>query len=194
MKRLILALTLLILCFCSPVFSAEYVYINDNPLVIKKLPKRWTFINGSKTGNFNIMPTAALIAEGWREVTIDNSTSYDPEIENAGDWEITIFADHAEKTRTISDKAFPVVRKEKRRKVIREGNAILRAKYENPWEEGYAADKATLNNYFLNTIQPLIMAGGQTRQQIKNINDGDEYTWPSIGTVEGGIEKRIGIR
>jgi len=178
-----LLLTLLLIFMASSVYGAEYVHINDDQKILKDLPQSWNYVDGiHSNGNFRQLAKrkpALMLQQGFREITVDNSDSYDPETQNAGSFTVTVFADHAEKVRTITNKGLNAYKKQKGKEIIKEGRAILNAKYEYDWESGYDTDKATLKDYFLNTIRPLLLAAG-TLQAVKDINNGDEYTWPSL--------------
>jgi len=177
MKQLMIITGLLAL-LCSDAF-AGYVYTGDSPLRERPLVKKWRFSDGRTTGNFDLFPQSVHITEGWLEVTADNSSPYDPETQTAGDFTFTVFADHAEKARTITNKVLNAYKKEKGRQIRAEGMAILNTKYSDPLEDGYNTDFVTLKAYYKNTIVPLV-TNAATLQAVKNINNGDEYTWPSI--------------
>lgn len=179
MNKIILFLCLMFIC--SSVFATDYVYINDNPLEVRKLPLKWTFKDGSKTGNFNLIPLSMLLGEGWRPVTVKNNENYDTAIQTRtlDPANIVIFADHAEITYTVTNKGLNAYKKQKGREIRAEGFTVLGDKYNDNMEDGYDADFATLKAYYKNTIVPLV-TNATTLQEIKNINNGDEYTWPAI--------------
>lgn len=177
MKKVIMVLCLMFIS--SQVLCADYIYTGDNPLKIRSLPNKWTFANGNKTGNFRLISMPVLIMEGWKEITVDNSAIVNPDFQTAGNWIISVLADHAEKTRIITNKTLNQTLKVKGRLIRAEGKAILNAKYDDDFEDGYDADKAILKNYYKNTIVPLIM-GASTVQEIIDINNGDEYNWPTL--------------
>lgn len=183
--KILYIIILFIILYLPACEGKEYIdtYGNDQK-ILNELPMSLRFRSDSKltTGNFRQLvknKPHILIREGFREITVDNSPAFDSDIQTAGGWVVTVFADHAEKTRTVSNKSLNVAKKEKGRAIIAGGMAILNAKYDNDWESGYDADKATLKNYFINTIRPLIIAAS-TLQEVKNLNNGDEYTWPTL--------------
>jgi hypothetical protein len=161
---------------------AEYIHIDHPQEIMGRLPQSLNYSDGvTSNGNFRqlaLRDPDLMKSEGFREITVDNSASFDSEIQTAGVFTVVVFADHAEKSRIITNKTLGTVKTEKGRKIIAEGRAVLTAKYSFDWEAGYDADKTTLKNYFTNTIKPLI-AGG-TIQSIKDLNNGDEYTWPTL--------------
>lgn len=159
----------------------KYIYSGDSPFVIKSIPKKWTLSTGGKTGNFDIMSNAIHNQEGWFPITVKNNETYDSDIQTRtlDPNDIIISGDHAEITYTLTNIALNIAKRDKGRQIIREGKAILAGKYEDEWEDGYDADKDTLKNYFINTIRPLI-AAATTTQEVKDINSGDEYTYPTI--------------
>lgn len=179
MKKIILTIALSLL---TTSVYAEYVHINNPQVIMANLPQAWNYSDGvTSNGNFRQLATRKpelAIQEGFREITVDNSASFNPELHTAGDWVITTFTNHAEKTRTITNKTLTDVKREKGRKIIEEGRLVLRVKYQYDWESGYDADKITLKNYFTNTIKPLF--SGKTAQEIIDMNNGDEYTWPTL--------------
>ncbi len=163
----------------------QYVYKGE----VKPLPKKWVFKKGKNkdrsTGNFDIMPRAALIKEGWLPVTVANNEDYDPEIQTRSAPTITEFADHAELDYIVTDKPLADVKKAKQAAIIRGGVELLLSKWDlHVRQLGFStaqedtdmdADKATLVNYFKNTIKPLIQGAG-TPLEVKNIT----YTWPAL--------------
>lgn len=195
MKKILLILCLL---FCaSTSIAAEYVHIEDNPLRIKKLPFKWTFADGSMTGNFNLMEPSVLIAEGWRKITVDNSPRFNRRLQTAGRWNITVFADHAEKDRVVTDRDLETVRAEVRSAIKSEGVNILLAKWDlrkkqlgfNTAAENAAmnADKVALINYFKNIIKPLIN-NATTVQELGNLTNGNGYTWLALEPVSQPVQ------
>ena len=162
---------------------AEYVHIDHPQTIMNNLPQSWNYSDGiTSNGNFRqlaLRDPDLMKSEGFREITVDNSDPYDSELQTAGVFTVNVFSDHAEKSRVITNKTLNLVKKEKVRRVIIEGRDILSSKYGDTWESGYNADKTTLKDYFINTIRPLIVAAG-TLQAIKDINNGDEYTWPTL--------------
>ena len=180
MKKLLVVI--LVGLFSTNVF-AEYVHVDNPQEILNQLPQARNYSDGViSNGNFRqlaMRKSELMLSEGFREITVDNSPSYDSEIQTADNWVVTIFATHAEKTRTITNKSLNAVKKTKGRQLRAEGRAMLNAKYSDDWEDGYSADFLTLKNYYINTIKPLIIAAS-TLQEVKNINNGDEYTWPTL--------------
>lgn len=163
----------------------QYVHEGE----VKSLPKKWVFKNGDKagmsTGNFDILPTEDVIAEGWLPVTVINNESYDPEIQTRTGPTITEYADHAELDYVVTDKPLADVKTAKLEAIKEEGKQLLKAKWDLEARQlGFSTaqedtdmdtDKTTLVDYFKNVIKPLLQ-GVATPLEVKNIT----YTWPVI--------------
>lgn len=129
MKKVIVLFCLIFL-FCSNSFAVNYIHTSDAPnYVEKQLPNSWKFSTGSSTGNFRIMSQATHIAEGWFAVTFDNSASYDPDIQTAGSFTYMLFADHAEKIRTFTDRPLGAVKIAIGTLLKQQGINIIKAKW-----------------------------------------------------------------
>lgn len=174
MKKIIMVLCLIFLPL--QVLCADYIHI-DNPENIRSLPQKWTFANGNKTGNFRLMSASILIAEGWREITVMNNKIYDSEIQirTLNPFNIVVFADHAEITYTVIDKGLNDIKKAKALKIRAEGKMIIA----NNDRQGKWTNPSAFRTYFKNVIRPLIITA-TTIQEVKAINNGDEYTWPAL--------------
>lgn len=186
MKKIIIILCLVFLS--SSAWCAEYVHIDD-PDNIRSLPNKWTFADGNKTGNFRLMSSSVLIAEGWREITANNSAVYDPAIQTVGNWVVTIINDvgneHAEKTRTVTDKPLEDVQAA-RKKNFQDEAAVI---YKSKWNVEYRlmgiytteevtqmdADRDTLFNYYRNVLE-LAIDGATNNSEVQGVT----ATWPTI--------------
>jgi len=183
MKKLLL--TGLFILFGTNVSAIDYIHIDNPTVIIKKLPKHYKFKGTNITnGDFDRWAKhhpAELLAEGYRPITVINNATYDVEIQTRTleTQDIVIFADHCEITYTVTNKNLNPYKKEKGRQIRAEGMAILSTKYSDPLDDGYDTDLAILKAYYKNTIVPLVINAG-TLQAVKDINNGDEYTWPSI--------------
>jgi hypothetical protein len=174
---------LIVLGLSNVVFASEYIHIDKPQSILRDLPQAHNYVDGiHSNGNFRQLAKrdiSLMLQEGFREITIDNSVSFDERIQTASDWTVTVFVDHAEKVRTITDKSLNVYKKQRGKEIIQEGRKLLTDKYSFDWEDGYDTDKATLKSYFLNTIKPLIVAASSL-QELKDLNNGDEYTWLAL--------------
>ena len=186
MKKLIVVL-FIILSFCSNSYALNYIYTGDSPnYKEKQLPQSWILIDGSSTGNFNIMPQATHIAEGWLAVTIDNSPTFDRDIQTAGSYTYTLFAVHAEKLRTVTDKPLATVKKSIGRLLKRQGIDIIKAKWSLEEKSldlltaqeviDMDADIATIKTYF-STLRTDIVNAVDV-QAVKSVMTG--AIWPTL--------------
>jgi len=186
MKKLIVVL-FIILSFCSNSFAFNYIYSGDSPnYKEKQLPESWRFIDGSSTGNFNIMPQAVHLAEGWLAVTIDNSPTFDPVIQTAGSYTYTLFAVHAEKIRTITNKPLATGKKDIGRLLKNQGINIIKEKWNLEDKSldlltaqeviDMDADIATIKTYF-STLRTDIVNAVDV-QAVKSVMTG--AIWPTL--------------
>lgn len=163
----------------------KYVYKGE----IKPLPKKWVFTSGKKkgmsTGNFNQLPVAELVKEGFLPVTKEASAAYDPEIQERPEPVIKPFKGRAEVTYNIKDKPLDAVQNAKKVKVKREGKEIFKQKWDLEYRQmdmyttedaaQMDADKEAMLSYYKTTIKTLI-ENAATVQEVKNIT----YTWPAL--------------
>lgn len=173
--------------FCNISFATNYIHTDDAPSYVERqLPEVWRFASGASTGNFNLLPQATHIAEGWFEITLDNSAVFDPDIQTAGGFTYTLFADHAERVRIITNKPLSNVKVFIGKLLKKQGKDIIKAKWNledrslgflTAQEEiDMDADKLTLQTYF-GTLRTDIINAVDV-QAVKAVMTG--AIWPSI--------------
>lgn len=97
-----------------------YAIVENNTVLryIKELPKQHIFANGSRTGNFDMLDTAAQIAEGYYPV-VDVRPSVDPRIEALELDSVTVGQDAVTRTYVVAAKDVELVRSGKIQEIER---------------------------------------------------------------------------
>ncbi len=164
----------------------KYIYQGQ----IKKLPQKWTFTDGKKTGNFDIMPVVDHITEGWLPITVINNESYNPSTHNRSAPTITTFADHAQLDYTLTAKDFNDLRYVKRRELREQGRQRVYIKYDQEAREDvfsgvssnvqYKADRNTIKAHWQTIKQAILDANTADAIVAINTGEGSGLEWPVL--------------
>lgn len=91
---------------------------------IKELPITYTFADGSKTGNFNLVPVETLIAEGFYPMTVED-VSFNPKKQIKAFNGYTVNADNVVKNYIAQDIDLAVLKTQKKAEVERHSHSLI---------------------------------------------------------------------
>lgn len=163
-------------------------YVKDGKIV--KLPLTAKLKDGGMRMNFNLSSDEYLLYEGYKPVTVINNETFDSDIETRTGPVITENADHVVFDYTVTGIPLDELIEAKRIKIVREGKALIAAKYneadelsrkfmttqeEADMDSARDADITILKTYFVTSIRPQL-DNADTPLKVKNIT----YTWPTI--------------